>query len=200
MPAPGYPWIFLGAPGAEASVCPRGRGLESALPSLGLGGRTSAQQLPFPPLPIVRYCCRKWQALIRAVRPQMRLFIGTRRVPALGSDSGARGTFSSVLLLSENVQQLHAGLAEIKYIKEWVCEPGAEVCSGGCSRTVFWERRGCRGTREDAEGRGCGLRLCLRRAASFLCCPRRCSRLRWLFVGTCPFCLQSPLLCQDSTL
>ena len=52
----------------------------------------------------------------------------------------------SVLLLSENVQQLHAGLAEIKYIKEWVCEPGAEVCSGGCSRTVFWERRGCRGT------------------------------------------------------
>lgn len=172
-----------------------GRGLESALPSLGLGGRTSAQQLPFPPLPIVRYCCRKWQALIRAVRLQMRLFIGTRRVPTLGSDFGARGTFSSVLLLSENVQ-LHAGLAEIKYIKEWVCEP----CSGGCSRTISWERRGCRGTREDAEGSGCGLRLCLRRAASFLCCPRQCSRLRWLFVGTCPFHLQSPLLCQDSTL
>ena len=94
-----------------------GLSLASALPSLGLGGHTSAPQLPFPPLPIACYCCRKWQAPIRAARLQTRFFIGTRRFPPLGSDSGARGAFSSVLLLSEDVQELHAGLAEIKYIK-----------------------------------------------------------------------------------
>lgn len=177
----------------------RGRHLESALPSPGLEGRTSAQQLPFPPLLVVCYCCRKWQALIRAARLQMRLFIGARRVLLSDPPWAHVAPFHQFCCFQETTH-LHAGLAEIKYIKEWVCEPGAEVCSEGCSRTVSWERRGCRGIQEDAEGGGCGLRLCLRRAASFLCCPRRCSRLRWLFVGTCPFHLQSPLLCQRSTL
>lgn len=100
----------------------------------------------------------------------------------------------------QETTHLQAGLAEMKHIKEWVCEPGAEVCSEGCSRTVSWERRGCRGVREDAAGGWCGLRLCLRRAASFLCCPRRCSRLRWLFCRDLLILSSKSPPCQRSTL
>lgn len=175
----------------------RGRSLESALPSLGLEDACPSSALLSLLSPVVRYCCRKWQALSLGCKAANETFHGARS-PARIHLGRTWHLFTSSAAFCRTTH-LQAGLAEMKHIKEWVCEPGAKCAVRGV-QGPFPGRRGCRGVRGRCCRRVVWLTTCSPEGSIFSLLPQTVPRLRWLFVGTCPFHLQSPPPCQRSTL
>lgn len=59
----------------------------------------------------------------------------------------------------------------MKHIKEWACEPGAEVCSEVLKDRFLGERRGCRGVRGMLQAGGVAYEFCLRGQHLFSVAP-----------------------------